>query len=164
MLWAGNSGTHIHDSNLYSNKALKRGSVTYLTGTSSIVINASHVYDNNFLEADAGGVIHPHSNDGHFVGLYHGIFYNNSAQIGGVLSKSDDNPEGCMATVEKSFHKTFTSFLQASIRLQKHSLIVVLSSLFDTNHANITGGVFSIQNMDNITVTIKRSKFLKSVA
>ena len=160
VLWIEDSSrTNIYDSDIYSNKASRRGGVVHLTDTSSIVINASRVYDNNYLEAESGGVIYLHSNDGCFVGLYESIFYNNSAQIGGVISKLDDNTERCM--VAQSNHET--SFLKESITLQHHSLlIIVLDSLFSTNYANFTGGVFNIENADNFT--IKWSKFLNNVA
>ncbi len=159
----GNSKAVIYDSEVYSNRASLGGGVVYLTDASSIIINNSRVYDNNYLEAEFGGVIHLHSNDEYFVGLYDSIFENNSAQVGGVISKLDDDT-GKSNKLAQSTHAT--SSLKASATLQSHSLIIVLDSLFNRNRANFTGGVLSMQNAgsENVTVTIKQSNFLKNVA
>ena len=160
----GNSTTIIYDSDIYSNKAPQGGGVVYLTDTSSVIINASRVYDNNYLEAEFGGVIHLQSNDEYFVGLYNSTFYNNTAQIGGVISKLDDDTAAGMYSNTMAAHFTHaTSSLKASTTLQSYPLIIVLDSLFNRNRANFTGGVFSIQSR-NVTVTTKRSKFLNNVA
>lgn len=162
----GNSKTIIYDSEVYSNKAPQGGGVVYLTDTSTVIINASRVYDNNYLEAEFGGVIHLHSNDEYFVGLYNSTFYNNTAQIGGVISKVDDDTGMYNNIVAAQSTTHATSSLKASATLQSHPLIIILDSLFNGNHANFTGGVFSIQTAEsrNVMVTTKRSKFLNNVA
>ena len=163
----GNSTTIIYDSDMYSNKAIQGGGVVYLTDTSSVIINASRVYDNNYLEAEFCGVIHLQSNDEYFVGLYNSTFYNNTAQIGGVISKLDDDTAAGMYSNTMAAHFTHaTSSLKASATLLSYPLIIVLDSIFNGNRANFTGGVFSIQTAEsrNVTVTTKRSKYLNNVA
>ena len=86
--------------------------------TSIVIINASRVYDNNYLEAEFGGVIHLQSNDEYFVGLYNSTFYNNAAQIGGVISKlDDDTAAGMYNNIMAAQFTHATSSLKASTPL-----------------------------------------------
>ena len=163
VLWIqASSKTFIYDSDMYNNKALYRGGVAYLTDT-SISINASRVYGN--LAAGSGGVVHVHNNNPYFVTLSESIFHNNSAETGGVISVLDDNPASaktCTVVQPTQEIDPIKLLSKANFQQQNESSLIVVDSVFDGNYANYTGGVFSIEDADNIA--IKNSRFLNSSA
>ena len=100
------------------------------------------------------------------------MFHNNSAQVGGIISILDDSADNTKRNmVEHSIHDscflqprvTFSNILDETECEQKeHSMIIVLDSVFASNYANYTGGVFNIENAD--FMTINESKFMNNIA
>ena len=144
MFMQAGSKLKIDHTEISNNQALRNGGgVAYMMGASSLSINASKVHDN--LASTSGGVILA---NGHcFLTIMKSLVYNNSAQqwIGGVIAALSGSKE-----VYSDSEMT--------------SLIGIYDSVFESNKANYTGGVFNIEYEYGNNLTIVRSSFINNLA
>ena len=142
MFMQAGSKLKIDHTEIYNNQALRNGGgVAYMMGASSLSINASKVHNN--LASTSGGVILA---NGHcFLINMKSLVYNNSAQqwIGGVIAALSGSKE-----VYSDSETT--------------PLIGIYDSVFESNKANHTGGVFNIEYGNNLTIL--RSSFINNLA
>ena len=174
------SSLTISDSEIANNTAQRKGGgIIHMTDSSSVMINVCQVYNNFAMKS--GSVIdayQPHS-----LAIYGSSLWNNTAQDGGVIAILNDG------TADKSRNGIVVAQcgdnnkkVHPSVNFDKHqcnnsvsdvqegvsnmqrevSTISIFDSVFNSNVAHQTGGVFDIEYTSNMTVKV--STFRNNVA